>query len=429
MLRGLEVYRLKAKGGISMARAQRQTRPVRWCVLCGLAMLSLVWVACGGREEEPVPEYTSTDAFVAALEAAASSGKRGQVDRLWSRLVASEQVPYIRGEEVAFLYRGRAESVSWVGDFTEWQRGPALAGRRVGESDIWLARATFPGNARLEYRIAVDGTETILDPANPREQWGGFGPNSVVAMLDYVFPSEVTPREGVAGGELSQPLILASARLGYEVGYQVYTPADYEELSGLATLYVVDAHEYGDARMGSLPTVLDNLITDGTVEPIVAVLVDPRDPETGQNRRQEEFLDNSAYVAFLAKELVPLIDRTYRTDPAAGRRAILGDSYGGVNAAACGLAHPEVFGLVAMQSPAFVDSKLYEGYRAAERLPLRFFVSYGEPPWDFDAGPIIRILEAKGYPVQVMRVPEGHSWGQWRSQLDDLLMAFFPGGS
>jgi enterochelin esterase-like enzyme len=391
--------------------------------------LALVWVACVGREEKPVSEYPSMDAFMTALEAAATSGRRGEIDHLWRGVVSSEQVPLIRGEEVAFLYRGRAESVCWVGDFTDWHRGPALAGQRVGESDVWLAWATFPRTARVEYRIELDGREPILDPANPREQWGGFGPNSVVAMPDYVFPTEVILREGIARGDLSQPLILASARLGYELTYQVYTPAGYEELSGLASLYVVDAHEYADARMGSLPTVLDNLIEDGAVAPIVAVLIDPRDPETGQNRREKEFLDNPAYVAFLAEELVPLIDETYRTDPSAGRRAILGDSYGGVNAAACGLAHPEVFGLVAMQSPAFVDSKLYEGYRTAERLALRFFISYGEPPWDFDAGPMIGILEAKGYPVQVMLVPEGHSWGQWRSQLDDLLIAFFPGRS
>jgi enterochelin esterase-like enzyme len=39
---------------------------------------------------------------------------------------------------------------------------------------------------------------------------------------------------------------------------------------------------------------------------------------------------------------------------------------------------------------------------------------------------MIAVLEAKSYPLQVLQVPEGHSWGQWRSQLDDLLITFFP---
>jgi enterochelin esterase family protein len=35
------------------------------------------------------------------------------------------------------------------------------------------------------------------------------------------------------------------------------------------------------------------------------------------------------------------------------------------------------------------------------------------------------ILEGKSYPLKYLEVPEGHSWGQWRSQLDDLLVYFF----
>jgi enterochelin esterase family protein len=35
------------------------------------------------------------------------------------------------------------------------------------------------------------------------------------------------------------------------------------------------------------------------------------------------------------------------------------------------------------------------------------------------------ILEDKNYPLMYVEVPEGHSWGQWRSQLDDLLIYFF----
>ena len=34
-------------------------------------------------------------------------------------------------------------------------------------------------------------------------------------------------------------------------------------------------------------------------------------------------------------------------------------------------------------------------------------------------------LEDKGYDLLYLEVPEGHSWGQWRSQIDDLLVTFF----
>lgn len=396
----------------------------------GILLAAILLLALATCAPEPVSqlEFASFEAFVDRLEAVASSRNRAQEKAFWDSLVAREQVPFILGDQVAFLYRGKAQSVCWVGDFTEWQNGQALDGDRLGQSDIWVAYATFPANARLEYRIVVDGRESAPDPANPLQQWGGFGPNSVIAMPGYVFPQEVILGEGVTPGRLSAPTAIASVNLGYTVKYQVYTPAGYEELADLAVIYVTDAHEYTDSRMGSMPTVLDNLIADGAIEPILAVFIDPRDPETGQNRRESEFLGNPNYAAFIAKELVPLIDRTYRTDSRPDRRAILGVSYGGVNAAYCGLNYPEIFHLIAMQSPAFIDDKLYKDYGSVGRLPLKIFLSAGYP-WDFDARTLKGILEDEGYPVLYMEVPEGHSWGQWRSQLDDLLVYFFGSGS
>lgn len=386
--------------------------------------LLLILMACTTRVTDQVPEFTSFETFANSLETVANSGKRSEINAFWNSLVAGDQVPFIRGDQVAFLYRGRAQTVNWVGDFSHWQSGLALSGSRVGSSDIWIAYAAFPTHARLEYRIVVDGQEAILDPANPLQQWGGFGPNSVLAMPDYVFPPEVIPRANVIPGSLSSPMALDSTNLGYRVNYQVYTPARYEELAGLAVIYVTDGHEYTDPRMGSMPTVLDNLIAAGAIEPILAVFIDPRDPKTGQNRRQTEFLSNPDYAAFMAEELVPVIDSAYKTDPMPDRRVILGVSYGGVNAAYCSLTYPEVFHLLAMQSPAFVDNHIYQGYQAVDRLPLRVFLSTGYP-WDVDARTLKRILERKSYPLMYLEVPEGHSWGQWRAQLDDLLIYFF----
>jgi enterochelin esterase-like enzyme len=329
-------------------RADSSTRKLtaNWLGRLLSTILCLTLVACTTRGEVQIPEFTSLDAFIDALEAVAASGKRSDVNAFWNSLLANEGVPFVRGDRVALLYRGKAQSVSWVGDFTDWQKVPALPGRRVGQSDIWVAYATFPTNARLEYRIVVDGQEGAPDPANPLQQWGGFGPNSVLAMPDYVFPQEVLPREDVPPGSLSPPLAIDSTHLGYTITYQVYTPARYEELAGLPVIYATDGHEYTNPRMGSMPTVLDNLITDGTIEPILAVFIDPRDPKTGRNRREDEFLGNPAYAAFIAEELVPAIDRSYATDPRPDRRAILGASYGGVNAAYYGLAYPQVFHLL-----------------------------------------------------------------------------------
>lgn len=207
----------------------------------------------------------------------------------------------------------------------------------------------------------------------------------------------------------------------------MYLPAGYGELAALPVIYATDGHEFADARAGAMVTVLDNLIAAGRIEPVLVVFIDPRDPDTGLTRREIEFLGNPSYQAFIATELVPAIDSAYRSDPTAGRRAILGVSYGAVNAAACGVLYPEVLGLVAMLSPCFPDDALYAAYRAAAQLPHRFFLSSGYP-WDCDARTMKGVLEDKEVALTYMELPEGHSWGQWRSLIVDMLTCFFGSG-
>ena len=36
-----------------------------------------------------------------------------------------------------------------------------------------------------------------------------------------------------------------------------------------------------------------------------------------------------------------------------------------------------------------------------------------------------KIFDEKGYPLKYFEVNEGHSWGNWRGLLDDMLIYFF----
>ena len=39
---------------------------------------------------------------------------------------------------------------------------------------------------------------------------------------------------------------------------------------------------------------------------------------------------------------------------------------------------------------------------------------------------VCTILDDKGYEYRTLTVNEGHSWGNWRALLDDVLLAFWP---
>jgi enterochelin esterase-like enzyme len=59
------------------------------------------------------------------------------------------------------------------------------------------------------------------------------------------------------------------------------------------------------------------------------------------------------FSRFLRSELVPFIAARYRVSPEPARTVLGGQSLGGLAAMCAGLAHPEAFGLLLVQSGSF----------------------------------------------------------------------------
>lgn len=366
------------------------------------------------------PPFPTLAEFDRALNAAQTSA---QTEAFWTAVQSVGQMPLIFGDHAIFLYRGPARSVQWAGDWINWQPGP---GARLGESDIWYATAQLPLAGRVEYRLVVNGAaEWIPDPLNPLTQPGGFGPNSVVRMPDYQPPNFVSPRAGIASGDLTDNLTLDSQQLGQPVHYRVYTPANYAELSDLPVVYVTDGQDF--LAFVPMDVALDNLIADGVIRPLIAVFIDPRDAATGVNLREQLFNDNMAYVAFIADELVPTIDAAYRTLAAPEGRAVIGTSFGGYFVARLALVRSASFQAFGILSPAlWVNPTIYDDYPAAP-LPVRIFLQTGLLADNTAESRRLRDkLASADYTFTYMETPEGHSYGNWAGVLDDMLAYFFP---
>ncbi len=347
-----------------------------------------------------------------------------RIDPFWDIVVATGQMPLVFGETVVFLYRGLADSVIWRGDF-------AAPYERHGQTDLWWMVRQFEADARLDYEILLNSSDYILDPLNPFTQVGGLGTRSVVRMPKYVYPEFTLSRDDAEHGSFSDDFTLPSQNLTYDVSYRVYTPARYETQESLPVIYVTDGQDYANPGMGAMVNVLDNLIADERVGPVIAVFIDPRDPITGDNRREQELVPDSVdacpFCDFVALELVPTIDAAYRTDPSPDARALVGFSLGGMFTAHMGLAYADVFHQIAIQSPYVSGEWLFDTYQEAARLPLRVFLSHGT----YDGGAaslrLRDILEANDYPLLYIETHDGHSYGNVRGTLDDLLIYFFAG--
>jgi enterochelin esterase-like enzyme len=399
----------------------------------------LIIVSCRENPRNDLQSWLSGQPFVtyhkfrqwfdtlASMPDATEPGSPFQV--FYDSLVAREKIPYIKDDTVAFLFRGAAQKVSWVGDFNGWNPTfPGFQGTPVASSKVWILEKTFPTDARLDYKIIAD-SNWILDPDNHHVQYSGWGPNSELRMPSWKFPEETVLSPGTARGTLSDHKKITSkpGNLGYTVQYRVYVPAGYETLSALPVVYVTDGHEYADDLRGAMVTVMDNLISQEKIRPVMAVFIDPRDPENPEkNRRMSEYTGNSRFTNFVADELVPVIDSYYRTDPSADARAILGTSLGGWNAAFFGVTRPDKFHLIAIHSPAFNEA-VVNAYRNSAPLPLKVFMSTGVIFDTQDRARAMKtVLEGKGYPLKYVEVKEGHSWGNWRALIDEPLVFFFP---
>jgi enterochelin esterase family protein len=247
-------------------------------------------------------------------------------------------------------------------------------------------------------------------------------------MPEWQMAENTIERQDIPKGTLSGNIAIKSneTNLDYTVNYRVYLPANYQNVKELPVLYVTDGHEYANSLNGSMITVLDNLIATNRIKPVIAVFIDPRNPENQEeNRRLTEYAANDRFTDFLAHELVPEIDKNYKTSQLATDRAILGTSYGAWISTYVGVRKSEIFGLVAAQSPAF-NQDLIREYGKVKKLPLKIFMSCGTI---FDGEENTRLMRDvliyKGYPLEYIEVNESHSWGAWRAQIDQILIYFF----
>lgn len=397
------------------------------------------------------------DFYAIMREIATSPSDAAQVraDELWQLLISNQQVPLVLGEHIVFLYKGEADSVAWLGVFNKWQQ-PGLEGDRIGTTDLWYEILQVPPASRIEYKLVLNGQEWILDPVNPNTVASGLTvDNSVLSMPGFVVTDDSQPRSDVLPGTLDGPFTIQSTDLGYPVNYDVYLPAGYEKLSALPVLYVLDGNDYIDERMGALPEILDNLIADKRINPVLAVFIDARDPRNPQfNRREMEFIVHPVeHASFIVDELIPVIDQAYRTDPRSQSRTIMGVSFGGLSAIYIASTHSDTFHNIAGFSPSMWvlfapeylpdrdqldgSSVMLEQFEAATEcgsdsgiscpaLPLQVFLTSGYPDWDVgDLTLLVDSLESEHYPYEYFQVNEGHAWSSWRGLIDEMLIYFF----
>ena len=328
----------------------------------------------------------------------------------------STPVPEVGKKGATFFYRGDGKDVQVVGDFTSWKPTSSKM-EDVADTNWKCIDLQFGKTARVEYKLIVDG-KWITDPLNPNKIENGVGgENSVFTMPDY----KPTQWDKGVSPKLHE-FEIKSKDFGQRT-IKVFVPSGGNaalkgRANNLPVIYIEDGSDY--ANRAKAVQIQKNLVKAGKIKPFIMVFIDPKD-------RMKEYWANDQRADFMAHEVVPEIDKRYRTIKSRDGRTLLGASLGGVTSIWTALKYPDIFGRVGGQSSSFWidDERVVKELEKldASKTKFRFYLDDGTLEGIDDSRKVVKILRDKGYDVTYVEGEAGHNWIAWRDRLADAFIA------
>jgi enterochelin esterase-like enzyme/outer membrane protein assembly factor BamB len=349
--------------------------------------------------------------LVAKVEQAAD--KQATVDAF---LKQQKQLPIFEDDGlVHFLFRGEVEDIAVVvGD------GPDAPMHQVEGTDLYFQTMELDPAGHWEYHFA-SYDDRILDPLNPMVIGVEPRMRNELCMPNWPVPDFLGEPTGPRG-RVESFTFTSELREG-ERNIEVYLPAGYDSGDSRYPLLLVNGGE-GVIKVAKLDVCLDNLIAAGA-RPVIVVFVPARWPEMMGDQRD-------SYLSMLTDELVPHLDKSYRTltDPTTrGMTGVVGGA--GISTYAT-LKRPDFFGKAATQSFIFLgNEELLTQLIAEADKSLDFYIEISShdlarPTFSAadDSRKLAELLRARGITVKEQAVTGAPGWGSWRAQTGVILEWF-----
>jgi enterochelin esterase family protein len=334
-----------------------------------------------------------------------------------------------------------------------WQGGRDLAMTRDA-SGLWTVTTSALQPELWAYTFSVNGVRT-LDPRNynvVRDGVGFMNTVLVVGEASAVFQAKAVPH-GTMTTQWFQSTDLKAARRMI-----VYTPPGYEEgATKYPVLYLLHGSggdEEAWPAMGIASVIMDNLIAKGTAKPMIVVMpnaywnelasLDAAGPRTapppGVGSGNTEFAPHERAIV---NDIVPFVEKHYRTRPGRENRALAGLSMGSGIAMNVGLKRLDVFASVGIMSSgtfgravngvapgANLLEQIAPGFLADpaatnRKLKLLFFSCGTEDNRIESLTKVEAELHTRQINFTFKRYPGEHEWKVWRHSLVDMAPLLF----
>ncbi|MHA2503634.1 MAG: alpha/beta hydrolase-fold protein, partial [Candidatus Kariarchaeaceae archaeon] len=265
-------------------------------------------------------------------------------------------------------------------------------------TDIMYRSVRVRNRTRTMYQLAVNyheepaliGSNWIQyaeswkpDPLNKNIQpfdleKDGFGwADRVFSILELpdAFEDEYSFERGVPQGERLE--FTLEDNLGQSREIWAYLPHGYDDKEKYPLLVFTDGWIYFDNMR--TPTILDNLIAEGKIPPVIALFVN----HPHGMRSKELYIDDN-FINFFSTRFVDWLESQFSVSTAENR-ILVGNAAGGVFATYFALKHPDIFGGVISSSASFQYRGPDNGepgwvireYVEKERQNIRFYIDIG----------------------------------------------------
>jgi enterochelin esterase family protein len=335
------------------------------------------------------------------------------------------------------LYAPQATAVSARGDLVGDVFGTGRLALTKDAEGVWSATTAPVAPGSYRYYFDVDGT-TVIDPRNV-----DVSPmlHSVQSLVHVSGPgSELEEFRPVPHGHVAV-MYYASRTFGQMRRMHIYTPPGYERGGGMyPVLYLLHGGGESDgswSTVGRAGFILDNLVATGRAKPMIVVMPAGHVPDVDGKPGGRPGLGADAgedpFTGDLLTDIIPYVEATYRVARSPGQRALAGLSMGGVQAANIGLTHADVFGYLGLFSTGWFPAVLprFESLHGADldadrrRLKL-LWVAYGSADI---ARPnslaMLQLFDAHGLRYEAHETPGGHTWLNWRHDLEAFAPLLF----
>jgi enterochelin esterase family protein len=298
------------------------------------------------------------------------------------------------------------------------------------EKGVWsLTVGPLPAGF-YTYGYAIDGGLRMPDPSNPNLEVRRWGPTSffIVPGGEKAVIEERRVPHGTVHVNLYDSQNLDSERMVY-----VYTPPGYETgKQKYPILYLLHGNGQIEASWtwtGRANVILDNLIADGKVKPMIVAMPYghvPREIKAAANTPASPN-DPEAIEKELLNGVKPLVESKYRVLADRNHRAIGGLSMGAGQSMAIGLHHLDQFAYIAAFSGTGNRTEWEKADPAMlnQKLKVLWLGCGTEDPGYAGVNRMHELLAQKNVKHVWTESGGGHSWPNWQVYLSKYAPLLF----